>query len=391
MKNKKFQSYMLGSIHRRILSFVTVQKTLRLSLILSFIFLLANGESLSAAARIFEHPHDQTVPAGETVLLRVKALSLGNSSLDFQWVKDGMILDHANEATLKLANLQPPMEGLYSVIITDESGSIASKKALVAVARPFFMEDFEDGNSGDGNPVKWVANLGTSTGSTGTVIDGSYVFTTAGSGSAEADEPALIGDVSIRTIIRGITRSGNNGTIVVYARQQPRELEGESYWGAVTPLGLHVGMNTGRNSRIILGTLVDPLLNPFTGDRNVQFDVVGKKMTLTVWSLGSTMPSKPQLTKMAPTSLPSGRIGFNTNARQIAIRSFNAIRIGGSVSPALRWENLGGNILRFNVPIGFVLQSSPTVNSPEWSVIDGSGSIDVNAAAPFRFFRLFGQ
>jgi hypothetical protein len=99
----------------------------------------------------------------------------------------------------------------------------------------------------------------------------------------------------------------------------------------------------------------------------------------------------PQLTSTAPSSLSPGRVGFHTNARQIAIRSFDAIGIGDSLTPTLGWENLTGNILRFPVPVGFVLQSSRAVASPEWSVIEGSGSIDVNASDPFKFFRLLGQ
>ena len=216
------------------------------------------------------------------------------------------------------------------------------------------------------------------------------MLSTTGSGSVEAEDAALIGDVSIRTVVRGLSMLGDDGTIVVYARQQSAELGRASFWGAVTPLGLHTGMNTGPNSKKILGTRVNPSLNPFARDINVQFDVVGKKMTLTVWPIGSGKPS-PQLSSIAPSSLPPGRVGFHTNARQIAIRSFDAIRIGDSLTPTLRWENLGNDIMRFNVPNGFVLQASPAMPSPQWSIVEGAGSIDINASEPFKFFRLLGQ
>ena len=390
MKNKTPQSNKIGSIYCPSIMNVLKWSNFRILLILSLVFLWAKTGNLSAAVKIFEHPQSQTVTAGNTVVLRVSAKASGSRSIGYQWWKDGLKLNRARSASIMLSNLQPSMEGLYSVVVTDEYRSITSKAARVSVARPFFLEDFEDGDAGDGSPVKWVANPNSTAGSTGAVIDGAYVLSTTGHGSAEVSEPGLIGDVSIRATLRGLSMSDDDGTIVVYARQQSDQLGGESYWGAVTPLGMHTGMNTGPSSRKILGTMVNPSLNPFSRDINVQFDVVGRKLTLRVWPRGSSKPN-PQLVSTAPSSLPPGRVGFHTNAREVAFHSFDAIRIGNSLTPILRWENLGGDVLRFTVPIGFVLQSSPSATSPQWSVVEGTDSIDIDASGAFKIFRLLGQ
>lgn len=205
---------------------------------------------------------------------------------------------------------------------------------------------------------------------------------------AWADDYPSIGDVSVRAIVRGMSMSGTDGTIVVFARQQPLELGRESYWGAVTPLGLHTGMNTGPSSRSILGTRIDSSLNPFGKDTNIQLDVVGRRISLTVWPVGSRKPSSPQLSSTAPSALPPGRVGFSTNARQIKILSFDAFRIGNSLQPTLNWEHMEGQVMRFTIPEGYILQSSPTADSPQWSDVNGTGSIEVIASTPAKFFQL---
>ena len=271
-------------------------------------------------------------------------------------------------------------------------GEVIVRSFKITRVQPFFLEDFEDGDAGDGNPVTWALTSVSAPGSTGRVVNESYYLTAGGDSSVYStvwagDYPS-IGDVSVRAIVRGLSMSGTDGTIVVFARQQPLELGRESYWGAVTPLGLHTGMNTGPSTRSILGTRGDTSLNPFGKDTNVQLDVVGRRISFTVWPVGSRKPSSPQLSSTAPSALPSGRVGFSTNARQIKILSFDAIRIGNSLQPTLNWEQVDGNVLRFTIPEGYILQSSPTADSPQWSDVNGTGSIEVIASDPAKFFQL---
>lgn len=261
----------------------------------------------------------------------------------------------------------------------------ASVGVLVAAEKPFFLEDFEDGDAGDGNPVTWVPGPTFAAGSIGAAVDGSYVLTTTGPSSLEVDEPASIVDVSIRVLARGLS-AGSGSYISLHAHGQP---DGGGYWAVITRLGLHTGYQVGQNPRTVVGTLFNPSFDPVGGDLNIQFDVVGTRSSLTVWRPGSVKPSQPQLTTSAP-SLPPGRIGFGTDFRQIAVRSFDAIPI----RPTLRrfsFQRQGTNYLRLVVPDGYVLQSSPAVASPQWSDVEGAGSMDVPTSDPARFFQLRSQ
>lgn len=218
-----------------------------------------------------------------------------------------------------------PMLPVLSAILM-----LASPGNLAAADVPFFLEDFEDGDATDGSPVTWVPGSTFAAGSTGTVVGGSYVLTTRGPSGVEADEPASIGDVSIRALVRGLS-VGSGSYISFSAHGQP---DGSSHWALVTQLGLHTGYTVGHNSPTVVGTVFQPgAFDPFSGDVNIQFDVVGKNLSLTVWRPGAAKPSQPQLKSTVPTTLPRGRVGFGTNYRQIAIRSFDAIRIGDSVLP----------------------------------------------------------
>jgi hypothetical protein len=255
---------------------------------------------------------------------------------------------------------------------------------------PFFLEDFEDGDAGDGNPVTWVMWERSAAGSTGAVSDGSYVLTTAGdSSSVVAQEFASIGDVSIRVLARGL-EVGSGSYIVLFADVQA---DGRSHWALVTQEGLHTGSGLSGRSGII-GTVFQPgAFDPFTGDVNIQFDVVGTKLSLTVWRLGSPKPSQPQLTSNAPRLAP-GSVGFGTDCRQIAIRSFDAIQIPPPPPPRprrLSWERVGGNVLRFTIPTEYDLQSSPSMDSPQWSVAgvpNRQGQLDVTVSDSAQFFQL---
>lgn len=146
---------------------------------------------------------------------------------------------------------------------------LANVGALAQVEVPFVLEDFEDGDATDGNPVTWVPGWSFPTGSSGTVTYGSYVLTTTGTCAVEADEPASIGDVSIRALVRGLS-VGSGTYISFYAHGQP---DGSSHWAVVTQLGLHTGYTVKHNSPTIIGTVVNSSFDRFTGDVNIQLEV----------------------------------------------------------------------------------------------------------------------
>jgi hypothetical protein len=257
---------------------------------------------------------------------------------------------------------------------------------------PFFMDDFEDGDASDGNPVSWVpASQYLPAGSTTSVIDGSYVLTTPNAdGFVFAKEFPSIGDVSIRAQVRDLT---SDSAIVLYAKGQPSPPGqiGSLYWARISHQDVSIGMLIGA-SVTTLGGVGSPL-NPYPDDVILQFDVVGTTLSLTAWRPGTPKPSQPQVTATAPSALPPGAVGFGTSngTRSIAIRSFDATRIGASLPPVLSYERLGENVLRFQVPAGYVLQSSQTMDQPKWTDVIGSGSVEVPMSDPAGFFRLRSQ
>ena len=59
----------------------------------------------------------------------------GTAPLIYQWVKDGVLIDAATNASLTLVNVQTNQAGNYSVVITNAYGSVTSSVALLTVNR----------------------------------------------------------------------------------------------------------------------------------------------------------------------------------------------------------------------------------------------------------------
>jgi hypothetical protein len=256
------------------------------------------------------------------------------------------------------------------------NGQVMVRSFQVSRVQPIFLEDFEDGNASDGNPVTWLA-----IDATGTVSDGSYVLTTNGTGGVEADEFDSIGDVSLRATVRGLTK-GSGDYLNLFSHRQP---DGRSHWVLVTPWGLSTGSGLPGRAGIIDTLVQVGAFKPFTGDINIQFDVKGSELSLTVWQPGKAKPSRPQLTSTAP-SLPPGRVGFATDYREIAIRSFDAIEI---ISPPLaRWrlDEVQGNIAHDSAGTKDAVVKGEALWQPEGGIFDGAlqcDGIDDYIEAPF--------
>jgi hypothetical protein len=223
------------------------------------------------------------------------------------------------------------------------NGEVMVRSFQVSRVRPFFLEDFEDGDASDGEPVTWAIQALDGAVGTGIVSDGSYVLTTTGRCTLVPDGFDSIGDVSIRTLVRGLSTESEG--IMAVAHLQP---DGRSaYLASVSEIG-HIALWYSTQTTTTLPNLItymaDSSLNPFEKDLNVQFDVLGAELSLTVWALGSPKPSQAQLTATAPIVLPPGRVGINTQAKQIAIRSFDAIRIFSPPIAHWRLDEVEGNI-----------------------------------------------
>lgn len=83
-------------------------------------------------------PADQTVPGGNPVTFTVGVDSL--APVTFQWRYNGADIPEATGAELVLFNVQPPLEGEYSVVVSNRAGMAASApgRLTVANAAPFF-------------------------------------------------------------------------------------------------------------------------------------------------------------------------------------------------------------------------------------------------------------
>lgn len=88
----------------------------------------------SAGKRFPGEPLSRTVNVGEHVTFRVGAQ--GTLPLSYQWLKNGVPLDHETDASLTLQLVQVGDAGMYSVIVTNIVGAITSRVATLTVLLP---------------------------------------------------------------------------------------------------------------------------------------------------------------------------------------------------------------------------------------------------------------
>lgn len=78
-------------------------------------------------------PTQQSIASGGTATFGVTAVG---GTLTYRWQKDGVDLSGATGATLSVNNVTFADAGLYSVVVTNEIGSVASEEARLTVASP---------------------------------------------------------------------------------------------------------------------------------------------------------------------------------------------------------------------------------------------------------------
>ena len=98
---------------------------------------LLGGEPSLVAPTITSQPQSETVALGNSVTFSVTAT--GTQPLSYQWRKDGVNLSDgvrisgATTAAITITNVQPADAGLYSVVITNLTGSVTSAVAQLTV------------------------------------------------------------------------------------------------------------------------------------------------------------------------------------------------------------------------------------------------------------------
>src|SRR5206468_13097562 len=86
-------------------------------------------------ARVLIQPLTQTAAEGSTVRLKVSAA--GSAPLQYQWRFNGVDISDATNATLLLSNISLLNIGSYSVVVSNDFGSLISSNAgLSVVALP---------------------------------------------------------------------------------------------------------------------------------------------------------------------------------------------------------------------------------------------------------------
>lgn len=106
------------------------------------------------------HPRSQTVAIGANVALNAGAV--GDTPPGFRWLFNGGSIPNATNSTLILTNLFPANSGSYAVVITNYSGAMTSRPALLRVKTtgfpPLFSDDFETNSAANWNVFWGAAN-----------------------------------------------------------------------------------------------------------------------------------------------------------------------------------------------------------------------------------------
>ncbi|HTS19894.1 MAG TPA: polysaccharide lyase family 7 protein [Verrucomicrobiae bacterium] len=142
------------------------------------------------APSITNQPASQTVSVGSNVTFSVAAL--GNPPIQYLWRLNSAPIPNATNATLTIPNVQLTNAGIYSVMVTDITGSITSSNAMLTVLSPPPVADFTAGPTNgsaplavtfadisSNSPTSWSWSFGDT--GTSTLQNPSHTYTTAGS------------------------------------------------------------------------------------------------------------------------------------------------------------------------------------------------------------------
>ncbi len=117
--------------------------------------------------------NDQTVPVGDDVSFAVVATG---SNLMYQWRKDGVNIGGATNSTLNLTNVQKSTSGDYSVVVSNNTGSVTHVAGTLTVLDPPSITNITLNIPVDGSNNASV-NVGTRVTITATVTgDGPFTY-----------------------------------------------------------------------------------------------------------------------------------------------------------------------------------------------------------------------
>jgi hypothetical protein len=162
-----------------------------------------------------------------------------------------------------------------------------------------WMDDFNDGNVTDGNPVTWVEDLGGSGLFPGTydASSGDYrlINPTGDFNQMISFVPTGFTDVYMRTqgvILPGALPEQDEGNLAMLARLDPVTLSG---YGIYFDTSMSLGILVILGGASAVDESVDITFSPLS-EVVLEFHVVGNQLSGFVWEVGQPKPEAPQIT-----------------------------------------------------------------------------------------------
>jgi hypothetical protein len=394
--------------------------------------LLLNPGAVSEAPIITQDPVGENAPEGGTVVLRVQATG---SNLSYQWLKNGQPIAGETGTTLTLDNLEQSDAGRYSVAVSNPTGRVVSRLAVVDVLQTdditedlvlYFKFDEPGFDLG-------VADNSAPGGADGEVRGTAFDATFGQVGGAillnGTDNYVFVPNYAKPT--NAMTVSGwllanaqQAGSIISNWRQaNPTGSRGQFFVdvsSAAAMLDLRGAIGVGPNTLIAGGTLTD--LDDAAWHH---FALSANGSTLSTYWDGELLASADYLGNINNPPFPWISIGadftgdianpaagnfFNGALDDLALwrRSLSGAEINAIYNAGLAGQSIdqvppvsdpfltifrqGNDVVvswSQNV-LGYTLESSPTLNNPTWTAVTGVANNRYTATAPtgMRFFRL---
>jgi hypothetical protein len=393
--------------------------------------LLLNPGPVPNPPVVSQDPVGENAPVGGTVVLRVQATG---DNLAYQWLKSGQVIPGETGPTLTLENLQQGDAGKYSVAISNPAGRVISRVAVVDVLQTdaitedlvvYFKFDepgFDLGVADNSAPGGVDGEVrGTSFDATFGQVNGAillngtdnYVFV-----------PNYAKPTNVMTVLGWIQANAEQAGAIInnWVASQPIGSRGQFQVDLTVNAGvpeLRGIIGVGANQPTAVGTASD-LITQFN-----HFALSANGSTLSLYWNGQLVDTVDYIGNINLGSFPWLAIGATFNGdlanpaaanffngalddlaiwrRSLSGAEINAIYNGGLAgqsidqippvsAPFLTIFRQGNDIVvswSQNV-LGYTLESSPTLNNPNWTTVAGVANNRYTATAPtgMRFFRL---
>ena len=116
-----------------------------------------NVTTVNALPFITVQPSSRNVNAGTNVTFQITAV--GTAPMAYQWLLDGTNLAGAASSALTLTNVLGGQAGIYTVLVTNEFGSVLSSNALLTVRDPWIIGQPQNQSVTAGAPASFTVSV----------------------------------------------------------------------------------------------------------------------------------------------------------------------------------------------------------------------------------------